>query len=186
MPSKNNKNGTISTMGHLIDSCGSCNNPVVSGTSAIEYTACKRWFHQQCTDIEETTIRANDGNESILWFGDECLPGMKKYVEPKSLETIDKKQLDVLMDMNQDHRTFLQCHSIKTDSAASATTIATQSITNINNGFTAMMPSINKIAHGVVPKISSVEDAVEKKTSTYAAAATGSTKRKGGTYLLYF
>ena len=50
-----------------------------------------------------------------------------------------------------------------------------------------MMPSINKIVHGVVPKISSVEDAVEKKTSTYAsAAATGSKKRKGGTYLLYF
>ena len=34
-----------------------------------------------------------------------------------------------------------------------------------------MMPSINKIAHEVVPKISSVKDAFEKIASTYAFAA---------------
>ena len=42
-----------------------------------------------------------------------------------------------------------------------------------------MVPSINKIAHGVVPNISSVKDAVEKMASRYAtasAAAPGSTK----------
>ena len=38
------------------------------------------------------------------------------------------------------------------------------------------MPSINKIAHGVVQNRSSVKDAVEKMTSTYAAV-TGSTKQ---------
>ena len=101
---------------------------------------------------------------------------MKQYVKPKSLEIIDKK-VDVLMDMNQNHRTLLQCNSTKLDSIANATTIATQSIMRLNDDFTAMMPSINKIAHGAVPNIRSVRDAVKKMASTYAtAAATGSTK----------
>ena len=42
-----------------------------------------------------------------------------------------------------------------------------------------MVPSINKTAHGLVPKKGSVKDAVEKMASTYAtaaAAATGSSK----------
>ena len=179
MPSKNKKDRTISTTEHL-DSCGSCNNPVVSGTSAIECTACERWFHQQCTEIAETTIRAIDGIESILWFCKECLPGIKKYVKPKILETIDKNR-DVLMDMNQDHRTLLQCNSTKIDSAANATAIPTQSILKVNEDFTPMMPSINRIAHGVVPKISSVKDAVEKMASTYATAAATGTKKLGAT-----
>ena len=81
------------------------------------------------------------------------------------------------MDMNQDHRTLSQCNSTKIDSAANAITMATQSILKLNEDFTAMMPSINRVAHGVVPKISSVKDAVEKMASTYAtAAATGTTK----------
>ena len=101
---------------------------------------------------------------------------MEKYAKPKGLETIDKK-LDVLMEINQDHRTpLLQCNSTKLDSTTNATTIATQSIMKLNDNFTPMMPSINKKAHGVVPKISSVNDAVEKMASTYAtAAATRST-----------
>ena len=64
--------------------------------------------------------------------------------------------------MNQDHRiTLLQWNSTQIDTATNATTIATQSILKLNDDFTAMMPSINRIAHGVVPKISSVKDAVE-------------------------
>ena len=73
--------------------------------------------------------------------------------------------------MTQDHRTFIQCNSTKIDSAANATTTATQSILELNEDFSAMMPSINRIARGVVPKISSVKDAVEKVASTYAIAA---------------
>ena len=81
------------------------------------------------------------------------------------------------MEMNQDHRTLLQYNLTKLDSPANATTIATQSIMKLNDDFTAMMPSINEIAHGVVPKISSIKDAVEKMASTYATAvATRSTK----------
>ena len=95
---------------------------------------------------------------------------MKKHVKPKGLETIDKK-LDVLMERNQNHRTLLQCNSTKFDSTANAITFATQSIVKLNDDFTAMMPSIKKLAHGVVPKISSVKDAVEKMASTYATAA---------------
>ena len=175
MPSKNKKDRTISTTEH-IDSSGSCNNPVVSGTSAIEYTACERWFHQKFTEIAETTIEAMDRIESILWFCKENLPVMKKDVKPKGLETIDKK-LDVLIDMNQDHRTLLQCNSTKLDSTANTTTVATQSIMKLNDNFTAMVPLINEIAQGFLPKINSVKDVVEKMFSTYAtAAATGSTK----------
>ena len=174
-PSKNKKDRTISTTEH-IDSCGPCNNPVVSGTRAIECTAFERWFHQYCTEIADTTTKAIYGIESIYWFCKECLSGKKKYVKPKCLGTIDKK-LDVLMEMNQDHRTLLQCNSTKLDSTAKATTIAAQSIMKLNDDFTAMMPSINKIAHGVVSKISSVIGASEKMASTYAtAAATESTK----------
>ena len=90
---------------------------------------------------------------------------MKKYVKPRGLETTDKK-LDVLKDIHQDHRTLLQCNSTKLDPTANATTIATQSIKKLIDDFTAMMPSINKIAHRVVPKISSFKDAVEKMAST--------------------
>ena len=81
------------------------------------------------------------------------------------------------MNITQDHRTLLQCNSTKIDSAANATALATQSILILNEDVTAMVPSINKITHGVVPKISSVKDAVEKMASTDAtAAATGTTK----------
>ena len=89
-PSKNKIDRTISTSEH-IDSCGSYNNPVVSGTRAIECTASERWFHQRCTEMAETTFKAIVGIESIFWFCKECLPSMKKYVKPKGLETIDKK-----------------------------------------------------------------------------------------------
>ena len=85
------------------------------------------------------------------------------------------------MDFNQDHRTLLQCNSTEIDSAANATTIATHSILKLNEDFTAMMLSINRIAHGVVPKISSVKDAVKKKASTYATAAATGTMDLGAT-----
>ena len=79
--------------------------------------------------------------------------------------------------MNQHHRSLPQCNSTKLDFTASATTIATHFIMQLNDDFTAMMPSITKIAHGVVSKIRSVEGAEEKMASTYATAAvTGSTK----------
>ena len=69
------------------------------------------------------------------------------------------------MEMNQDHRTLLMCNSTKLDSTANATTSATQRIMKLNDDFSSMMPLINNIAHGVVPKISSVKDAVKKTAS---------------------
>ena len=125
--------------------------------------------------------KSRNNNQSNRWNRNYSLvlQGMpprfeKKNVKPQGLETIDKK-LDVPTDMNQDHRTLLQCTSTKLDSTANVTTIVTQSIKKLNDDFTAMMPSITKKAHGVVSKISSVKDSVEKIDSTYAAA-TGSTK----------
>ena len=50
------------------------------------------------------------------------------------------------------------------------TTVSTESITKLSNDLSALLPAINKVAHGLAPKISSVKDAVEKMSSTYATA----------------
>ena len=72
------------------------------------------------------------------------------------------------MNLNQGHRTLLQCNSTKLGSTANATTTARQSNMKLNDNFAAMMLSINKIAHGVLPKINSVKEAVEKMIPRYA------------------
>ena len=65
MPFKIKEDRSISTTEHL-DSCGSFNNPVVSDMSAIECTACERWFDQQSTEIAETNNKTAAKHRDIF------------------------------------------------------------------------------------------------------------------------
>ena len=176
MPPKNKKVRTVSSTDQQNDACGLCNNLVTTGTRAIECAACERCFHQKCSDLTEQNINAIDGIQSILWCCQECLPAAKRYLRPKAIESIDKK-LDVLLESSQQHQDSLIDTETKVDNVTHATTVATESIIKLIKDLSALLPSINKVAHGVVPKISSVKSAVEKMASTYAtAASTGTSK----------
>ena len=61
--------------------------------------------------------------------------------------------------------------------ATHATLVATESISKLSEDLSALLPSINKVAHGVVPKISSVKSAVKKMASTYATVASRGTSK---------
>ena len=176
MPPKNKKDRTVSSTDQQNDACGLCNNIVTTGTSAIECAACERWFHQKCSDLTEQNINAIDGIQSILWCCKECLPAAKKFLRPKAIESIDKK-LDALLESSQQHQDCLIDTETKVDNATHATTVATESIIKLSKDLSALLPYINKVAHGVVPKISSVKSTVEKMASTYAkVASTGTSK----------
>ena len=72
-------------------------------------------------------------------------------------------------------RSFKQTNNIKRGSyskveqSTDATCIACESILKVTKELIAIVPSKVKVAHGVVPKISSVKSAVEKMASTYAS-----------------
>ena len=70
--------------------------------------------------------------------------------------------LDALLKTSQQHRDSLIDTKIKVDNATHATTLATESIIKLSKDLSGLPPSINKVAHGVVPKSSSVKCAVEK------------------------
>ena len=89
------------------------------------------------------------------------MPAAKRFLRPKAIESIDKK-LDVLLESSQQHQDSLIDTETKVDNVTHATTVATESIIKLIKDLSALLPSINKVAHGVVPKISSVKSAVEK------------------------
>ena len=168
--SQNKEKWTVSSIDQHNYACGLCNNIVTTGTSAIECDACERWFHQKCYDLTQENIKAVDGIQSILWFCKECLPAAKKFSRPKALESIDKK-LDALLESSQQHQESLIETEAKVENATHVTTLATEIFVKLSNCLSAALPSINKVAHRVVPKISSVKSAVEKMASTYATVA---------------
>ena len=102
------------------------------------------------------------------------MPATKKFSGPKALESIDKK-LGTSLESSQQHQESLIETETKVDNASHATTLATESIMKLSKDLSALLPSINKVAHGVVPKISSVKNAVEKMASTYATVASTGT-----------
>ena len=174
MPPKNKNDRTVSSTDQQNDPCGLCNNIVTTGTSSIECAACERWFHQKSSDLTEQNIIAIDGIQSILWCCEESLPAAKKFLRPKAIETIDKK-LDALLESSQKHQESVIDTKTKVDNPTHATTVATESNIKLSNDLLALLPSINKVAHGVVPKISSVKSAMEKMASTYATVASTGT-----------
>ena len=169
MPPKNKKDRTVSAADQNPDDCGTCNNAVLSGTSVIECASCVRWFHQKCTDLAEETIKAIDGYKSIQWYCNDCLHSVRKFLLPKGLEAMDQK-LDTLIESNRQHQKSLSATITKFYNATNVTTVSTESITKLSNDLSALLPAINKVAHGRAPKISSVKVAVEKMSSTYATA----------------
>ena len=80
------------------------------------------------------------------------------------------QKLDTLIESNRQHQKSLSATITKVDNATNVTTVSTESITKLSNDLSALLPAINKVAHGIAPKISSVKDAVEKMSSTYATA----------------
>ena len=89
------------------------------------------------------------------------MPAAKKFLSPKAIESIDKK-LEALLESSQQHQDSLIDTEIKVDNVTNATTVATESIIKLSKDLSALLPSINKVAHRVVPKISSVKSAVKK------------------------
>ena len=103
------------------------------------------------------------------------MPAAKTFSRPKAFESLDKK-LEALLESSQQHQDSLIVTELKVDNATHATTLATDRILKLSKDLSALLPSLNKVAHGVVPKISFVKRAVEKTTSTYASvASTGTT-----------
>ena len=80
------------------------------------------------------------------------------------------QKLDTLIESNRQLQKSLSATITKVDNATNVTAVSTESITKLSNDLSALIPAINKVAHGLAPKISSVEDAVEKMSSTYATA----------------
>ena len=85
----------------------------------------------------------------------------EKFSRPKAIASIDKK-LDALLESSQYHQGSLIQTETKVDNATHATTLATESIIKLSKDLSALLPSINKVAQGVVAKVSSVKCAVEK------------------------
>ena len=79
------------------------------------------------------------------------------------------------MESSQQHQDSFIDTETKADNVTHATTVATESIIKLSKDLSALFPSINKVAHGVVPKISSVKSAVGKMASTYATVASTGT-----------
>ena len=94
-------------------------------------------------------------------------PVAKKFLRPKAIETIDKK-LGALLKWSQKHQDSFIDTETKKDNATHATTVATESIIKLSKDLSALLPSINKVAHGVVPALSKVQ---KKMASTYATVA---------------
>ena len=99
----NKKDRTVSAADQNPDDCGTCNNAVLSGRSAIEFASGVRWFHQKSTDLAEETIKAIDGYKSIQWYCNDCLHSVRKFLRPKVLEAMDQK-LDALIESNRQHQ----------------------------------------------------------------------------------
>ena len=102
------------------------------------------------------------------------MPAAKKFPRPKALESIDK-ELDGFLESSQQHQDSLIDTGTKVENATHATTLATESNIKLSKDLSALLPSIKKIANGMVPKISSVKSAVEKLASTYTTVASTGT-----------
>ena len=83
------------------------------------------------------------------------------------------------MESSQQHQDSFIDTETTVDNATHATTLAKESVIKLSEDLSALLPSINKVAHGVVPRISSVENAVEKMASTYVTVtSTGTSNAK--------
>ena len=74
------------------------------------------------------------------------------------------QKLDTLIESNRQHQKSLSATITitKVDNATNVTAVSTESITKLSKDLSAKIPAINKVAHGIAPRSSSVKDAVEK------------------------
>ena len=118
--------------------------------------------------MKEVNIKAIDVLPSVHWYCRKCLAFATKLLEHNGLKSIIEK-LDKLIQTNKHRQTRLLATNSKIAQSTNATCIASESILKVSPELTAINPSINNAAHGVLPKISSVKSAVGKMASTNAS-----------------
>ena len=123
--SKKDKERTVSSSDQSAQ-CGLCTNPVLMGTYAVECLACEQWFHQECSDLSETNIKAIYGLPSVHWYCRKCLKFATKLLKTNGLKSIIEK-LDTLIQTNEQHQTSLLATDSEVEQSTNATCIASES-----------------------------------------------------------
>ena len=141
---------------------------MLTGICAVECLACEQWFHQECSDLSKVNIKAINELPSVHWYCRKCLAFATKLLKNNGLISIIEK-LDTLIQTNEQHQIRHLATDAKVEQSPTATCISSECILKVSKELTAIILTINKVAHRVVPKMRSSQGRSRKMASTYAS-----------------